>query len=170
MIKALYSNDTITSLSSDAFALYEKSKFGERNKDKIEYSIIEALFLVEEGRMQVYKNSREITSEQLVKIAAKTDKRVYIKFPVYKVLRKKGYIIKTALKFGADFRVYDKGVKPREDHAKWLLYPVKESELQSWYDFAAKNRVAHAARKNLLIGILDEEGDVTFYEINWVKT
>ena len=44
----------------------------------------------------------------------------------FKDLRKKGYIVKTALKFGADFRVYEKGVKPGEDHAKWVVFPVHE--------------------------------------------
>jgi len=36
-------------------------------------------------------------------------------------------------------------------------------------DFSAKNRVAHSTKKNLLIGIVDEENDVTYYEISWVK-
>ncbi len=39
-------------------------------------------------------------------------------------MRNRGYIIKTALKFGADFRVYDRGVKPGEDHARWIIHRV----------------------------------------------
>jgi tRNA-intron endonuclease len=84
-------------------------------------------------------------------------------------LRKIGYVVKTALKFGADFRVYDKGVKPGEDHAKWIVYPVKESDFITWYEFSAKNRVAHSTKKKLLIGVVDGESDVTYYEIAWRK-
>ena len=73
------------------------------------------------------------------------------------------------MKFGAEFRVYDKGIKPGQDHARWILYPVKESEILTWHDFSAKNRVAHSTRKNLLIGIVDEERDITYYEISWIK-
>jgi tRNA-intron endonuclease len=84
-------------------------------------------------------------------------------------MRERGYIVKTALKFGADFRVYDRGVKPGEDHARWILYPVKEGSTLTWHDFSAKNRVAHSTKKRLLIGVVDEENDVTYYEIKWVR-
>ena len=84
-------------------------------------------------------------------------------------LREKGYIVKSALKFGADFRVYNKGANLGDDHAKWIVFCEHESNKASWTDFAAKNRVAHSTKKNLLIGIVDEEGDVTYYEVSWVK-
>ena len=49
------------------------------------------------------------------------------------------------------------------------LYPVSESEAETWYNFSAKNRVAHSTRKKLLVGIVDAEGDVTYYTIKWEK-
>ena len=81
----------------------------------------------------------------------------------------RGYIVKTALKFGADFRVYDRGVKPGEDHARWVVYPVHEGSVLTWYEFAAKNRVAHSTKKRLMLGIVDDEGDVTYYEVRWMR-
>lgn len=107
--------------------------------------------------------------QELHKIAKKHDKRFDTKFACFENLRKKGYIVKTALKFGADFRVYEKGIKPGQDHAAWLVFPVKENEAQSWYDFAAKNRVAVSTKKKLLIAIVDDESDVTYYEVNWMR-
>ena len=84
-------------------------------------------------------------------------------------MRNRGYIVKTALKFGADFRVYDRGVKPGEDHARWILYPVHEGSALTWYEFAAKNRVAHSTKKRLLIGVADDEGDVSYWEARWLR-
>lgn len=101
--------------------------------------------------------------------AEEIDKNFHTRFIVYRDMRSRGYILKTALKFGADFRVYERGVKPGEEHAKWVLYPVYEPSGLTWHEFAAKNRVAHSTRKNLLIAIVDEEGDVTYYEISWVR-
>jgi len=49
------------------------------------------------------------------------------------------------------------------------MYPVAESGIMTWYEFSAKNRVAHSTRKRLLIAIVDEEGDVTYYEIKWTR-
>ena len=99
----------------------------------------------------------------------KIDKKIQIKYLVFKDLRERGYVVKTALKFGADFRVYDKGVKPGDDHAKWILFPVSESKGLTWHSFSAMNRVAHSTRKSLLIGIVDSESDVTYYNVAWTK-
>ncbi len=104
-----------------------------------------------------------------VKKAKKLEPNFWIRYCVFREMRGRGYIVKTALKFGADFRVYDRGVKPGEDHAKWILYPVHESSVMTWYDFSAKNRVAHSTRKNLLIAIVDDENSCTFYEIAWKR-
>ena len=169
MIQAQFSGSKIYSNSSDAFSLFEKSRFGEKKENVIEYSTVEALFLLNENKMQIFSGRKELDFNALLKKVKKFDKRIDVKFPVFSNMRKKGYILKTALKFGADFRVYKKGIKPSEDHALWLLFCVRESESQTWYDFAAKNRVAHSARKKLLIGILDDEGDVTYYEVGWLK-
>ena len=84
-------------------------------------------------------------------------------------MRNRGYIVKTALKFGAEFRVYDRGIKPGEDHARWILYPVHESSTSTWHEFAAKNRVAHSTKKRLLIGVVDDEGEVSYWEVRWLR-
>jgi len=39
----------------------------------------------------------------------------------------------------------------------------------TWYEYAAKNRVAHSTRKRLLLAVVDDEGDVSYWESSWVK-
>jgi tRNA-intron endonuclease len=73
------------------------------------------------------------------------------------------------LKFGADFRVYDKGAKLGQKHAKWLVFVEREANKLTWHEFSAKNRVAHSTKKKLLLAIVDEEGDVSYYEVSWIK-
>ena len=99
----------------------------------------------------------------------KIDNKIQIKYSIFKDLRERGYIVKTALKFGADFRVYDKGARPGKKHAKWIVFAEHESKRLTWHEFSAKNRVAHSTRKNLLLAILDEEGDITYYEVKWIR-
>jgi len=168
-IEAFFTGSMIYSNKEEAFSLYEKSRYGEKKSGKIFYSYPEALFLVEKGKLEIKTLRAILNFEKLLKKLKKLDKRIEIKYIVFKDLRERGYIVKTALKFGAEFRVYDKGIKPGEDHAKWILYPVREQEVLTWHDFSAKNRVAHSTKKNLLIGIVDEENDVTYYEIKWIK-
>jgi tRNA-intron endonuclease len=172
VIKAMFANEQVVTEDSDAAReLYNQSRFGTLSQEgKVQLSLIEALYLAEKKKIGVMDGrNKVISSEQFIKKARRFEPNFWIRFCVYRDMRNRGYIVKTALKFGADFRVYDRGVKPGEDHARWILYPVHEGNMFSWYEFAAKNRVAHSTRKRLLIGIVDEEFDVTYYEIAWKR-
>jgi len=167
--RAVFNNEFVSSNANAAMQLHEQARFGEIVGNKVHYSFAEALYLLERKKMSLMKDGKKLSFDNLMKHAQKKDKNFFSRFMVYSDLRNKGYIIKTALKFGADFRVYEKGKKPGEEHSKWIVYPVYESGAMTWHDFAAKNRVAHSTRKNLLIGIVDEEGDVTYYECQWLR-
>jgi len=171
-IKAIFARERIlTESSNEARELYNQSRYGTVLEDgKVQLSLLEALYLIEKGKIKVADGrEKNINFDVFLKKAQKVEKNFWIRYSVFKDIRNRGYIIKTALKFGADFRVYDRGVKPGEDHAKWIIYPVHEGEGLTWYEFAAKNRVAHSTKKRLLIGIVDDEGDVTYYEIRWMR-
>lgn len=168
-IQAHIMGASISSNSQDAFSLYRKSHFGEPVGEKIQYSLPEALFLTEKGKMKVFHKRKWLPFKELMKKAYSNDKRIGIKYPVFKNLREKGYVVKTALKFGADFRVYDRGSKPGEEHAKWIVFADHESGKFTWHEFSAKNRVAHSTKKALLLAIVDEEEDVSYYEVKWAK-
>lgn len=168
-IKAFLTGEIISSADSDAFSLFEKSHFGEQKDGKIQYSLAEALFLVEKEKISIFSREREISKKDFMEKCRRIDKKIQIKYPVFKDLRERGYVVKTALKFGADFRVYEKGAKPGEKHAKWIVFTEHESNRLTWHEFSAKNRVAHSTKKNLLIAIVDEEGDISYYEVRWLK-
>jgi tRNA-intron endonuclease, archaea type len=149
---------------------YDQSRFGEIVKGKFQYSLVEGLYLVEKNKIEVLDGrGKKLKINDYVKKAKKAEPNFWVRYCVFGDMRSRGYVVKTALKFGADFRVYDRGVKPGEDHAKWILYPVNEGSVMTWYEFSAKNRVAHSTRKRLLLGVVDDEGDVTYYEIAWKR-
>lgn len=170
MIKAkLGEGNVATESSNEARELFNKGRFGAIKKGHVVLSLFEALYLIEKERLEVYSGNKLLGEDLFISKAKKKVKQFSTKYAVFRDLRERGYIIKTALKFGADFRVYDKGVNPGEDHAKWIVFPVHESEHLTWHDFASKNRVAHSTKKNLLIGIVDDEEDITYYEIAWKR-
>lgn len=169
-IKAYFSSGKIFSNTSEAFSLLEESGFGEKEGEKVFYSSFEATFLLEEKKINLYKiNEKQLFLEDLIHFFEKKDKGFFLKYVVFKDLRKKGYIVKSALKFGTDFRVYEKGKKVSEEHAKWLVSAFSEHEKISFKDFFAKNRVAHSVNKILLLAVVDDENDVTYYENIWRK-
>lgn len=167
---SLIAGKIVTEDSDAARELYNQSRFGTvlENK-KVQLSSIEALYLIEKEKVDVYLDRKKLDASKLIRRAEKKEPKIWTRFVVYRDLRNRGYVVKTALKFGADFRVYDRGVKPGEDHAKWVVYPVDEGEQTTWHEFAAKNRVAHSTKKRLLIAIVDDEGDITYYEIRWTR-
>lgn len=170
-IKAVFERETITAdISDDSRLLYDRSRLGEIVGERMQYSLVEGLFLLETGRMILTDgNGKKLKFGDFIRKAKKFDKNFWVRYCVFKDLRSRGYVVKTALKFGAEFRVYDRGVKPGEDHAKWIVYPVHESGVTTWYEFAAKNRVAHSTRKRLLIGVVDDEAEVSYWEVSWIR-
>ena len=169
-IKATLISEKISSNSKSAMELFSSQRFGEKSGEKVFYSLPEALFLVERGKMDIYDFcDKKLSKKQILAKFQKIDKKFKTKYIVFKDLRSRGLIVKTALKFGAEFRVYEKGKKVGKSHAKWILYPVSENQIMTWHDFSAKNRVAHSTKKNLLIAIVDEEGDVSYYEVKWIR-
>jgi len=171
-IRTVFANERVLAEAADETReLYNQSRYGTMlDNNKLQLSLLEALYLLEKNKIEVRDSrNKELDFEQFLKRATKLEPNFWIRYCVFKDMRNRGYIIKTALKFGADFRVYDRGVKPGEDHARWIIYPVHEGATLTWYEFAAKNRVAHSTKKRLMMGIVDDEGDVTYYEIKWLK-
>ena len=168
-IQAHLVGEMVSSNSPEAYSLYKKSRFGEFKNEKVRYSLSEALFLVEKEKIEIFSKNKKISKKELLDKFQKIDKKIQIKYLIFKDLREKGYIVKTGLKFGAEFRVYDKGIKLEKKHAKWIVFVEHESKKLTWHEFSAKNRVAHSTKKNLLLAIVDEEGEITYYEIRWLK-
>lgn len=156
--------------SDESRELYNQARYGEQVGDSFQISFLEALYLLEKKKLIVLNGkNKEINFETFYKRARRGNTKFTTRYAVYSDLRTRGYIVKTALKFGAEFRVYDRGVKPGEDHARWVVFPVYEAEVLTWYEFAAKNRVAHSTKKRLMLGIVDDESSVTYYEVRWLR-
>ncbi len=161
--KTIFTND------SNAITLYKKSSFGEPIDEKIQYSLSETLFLIKERKIEVLFKNKILSKNDILKKFQRIDKKIQIKYSVYKDLREKGYVVKTALKFGADFRAYPKNTKPGSKHAKWIIFVDHETNKLTWQDFSSRNRVAHSTKKKLLLAIVDEESSTTYYEVGWIK-
>jgi tRNA-intron endonuclease len=172
MVKALLEGDAIrTENSSEARELFTKSQFGALLDDgRVQISAIEAAYLAAKKRLIIVDSrNKSITLDRFINKARRKDKAFWTRYAAFKDLRDRGYTVKTALKFGADFRVYERGIKPGQDHARWIAYPVSEHNVLSWREFASKNRVAHSTKKKLLLCIVDDEGDVSYWEVGWLK-
>lgn len=159
----------IFSNTKDAYNLFSEKRFGERVGEKIYYTIEEAYFLFKTDKMEIYSKDTKLTEEELISKLTKQNKNFLTNYFVFADLTKKGFVVKSGLKFGSEFRVYEKGAKIGQTHSKWLCFPTESKSKNTWQDFASKNRVANSTKKKLLIAIVDEENSVSYYESNWIK-
>lgn len=169
MIKLNLIGNSITSNDPKSYTLEKTNHFGNKIGDRVEFTLFESIYLVETKKAKIQLNSKELTIEEIEKKFSKIDKKFETKYVVYKNLRSKGYIPKTALKFGAEFRVYEKGKGPGKGHSKWIVFTDSEKGSNSWHEFSARNRIANSTGKKLLLAIVDDEKDVSYYEISWIK-
>jgi tRNA-intron endonuclease, archaea type len=151
--------------SQQAINLAKTKKFGEFKQNKVTYTSYEAFYLIESKKANAYLKEKRISQEKVLKLFSKKDKEFLINYIVYKNLRGKAYIPKTGLKFGAEFRVYEKN----KNHATYLTLITTQKDKINLKEFISKNRVAHSTAKKLLLAIVDPQQDVTYYEISWKK-
>lgn len=170
-----FSNDRIFSNSQKAINLFESRKIGELKEGKIIYNNFEALYLLETKKTRIInlRTDKRLPETNLIKLFSKKS-NFLTNYLVYKYLKNKGYIVKTGLKFGEEFRVYCNSKKSKDflacsQHAKWIVYPIKSTDKIQPKELISKSRISHSTGKKLLLAIVDSEEDITFYEIDWVK-
>ncbi|MBI2084973.1 MAG: tRNA-intron lyase [Candidatus Aenigmarchaeota archaeon] len=149
--------------------------YGKFAENRLELSFVEALYLVDKGKLVVTSKNKKTNFEELIKLANETDREIHTTYVVYKDLRERGLTIKTGYKFGCHFRVYERGVKikrgPKEahEHTKWIVHAVAEDYTCSFPELSRAVRLAHNIRAKMLWAIVDQENDVTYYQILRIK-
>ncbi|MBR9680630.1 MAG: tRNA-intron lyase, partial [Candidatus Altiarchaeota archaeon] len=152
-------------LTSASFVL-EKG-FGENTNSGIWLFPEEVLYLAEKNKVLVKKKSK-ITLESVRRYLSKNNEGFMQRYFVYRDLRDKGFVVKAGSKYGADFRIYDKGVKPTKgarEHSKYLIWVLSEDDFLEMKNLIGINRVSHSVKKRLLLAIIDKENDVTYLQL-----
>jgi tRNA-intron endonuclease len=152
-------------------ALYESGYFGKLMDNRLELALVEACLLLKRGRLHVIKDGQPVSFEELYSHAVSVDKRFPERFRVYEDLRERGLLVRTGFKFGCDFRVYERGVqlkkgpKSAKEHTKWIVFAVSEDYTCAFQELSRAVRLAHNIRARMLWAIVDNENDVTYYQI-----
>ena len=148
-------------------ALHEKSKFGKIESDFLHLSLIEACYLQEKGRLNIYEDDVKCSTGYLIDLIK--EQELYGKYVVYRDLKDRGYVIKTGFKYGTEFRLYNRGGGPGQGHSDYLVKIIFENYDINALDFASYVRVSHGVNKMLLLAIVDEDFDITYYNVEWTR-
>ncbi|MEM5883136.1 MAG: tRNA-intron lyase [Candidatus Aenigmatarchaeota archaeon] len=163
-----------------AVILYDDSGYGkplpEENPNRLELDLIEAAYLLEKGKIKVFVKEndkrRKIEFPELIETGTKNVNQFHPQFIVYRDLRNRGYLVKTGFKFGAHFRLYERGVKLKRgpkaphEHTKAIVHAVAEEAAFSLPEMSRAVRLAHNIRATMWWAVVDKEGDVTYYSLS----
>lgn len=153
----------------EASQIYNKGYFGNpQSGGALKLNLIEALFLFEGGRLEIKRNNRRMSFVRLFRYANNLYPDFEIKYIVYRDLRMRGYIVKPDVQ-PAHFRVFPRGGKPSKTPSKFWIYAASERGMFDLGGMVSQIRRVLRARKKLLIGIVDEEGDLTYYQSRLVR-
>ena len=147
--------------------IHEKSHYGNMTEDGLELSLIEALYLLEKGKLEVNIDSNDVTIEKLIRLIR--DQGSFTNYIVFKDLRNRGYIVKTGFKYGSEFRLYERGKSPGDGHSNYLVKVASENSKFMMSDLSSYVRVAHGVNKKLLFAVVDDENDITYYNVEWTR-
>ena len=96
-ISTVHDREKVVTEDSDAARnLYNTSGYGNvLDNKKVQLSLMEALFLLEKGRIKLFDGKKkEIDLEKFLKKAKKIEPNFWIRYCVFKDIRERGYIIK----------------------------------------------------------------------------
>jgi tRNA-intron endonuclease len=148
---------------AEASQIYSKGYYGyPQSGGGLELDLLEALYLVESDRLVVDKGGEHVSLEGLIRAASEHHEGFEILYIVYRDLRQRGYVVKAdAGEF--DFRVFPRGGTPSTTPTKhWVLAISERSAcvVRSLFEEAERSE---RTRKELLLAVVDEEGDLTYY-------
>lgn len=150
---------------AEASRLYEKGYFGiPRPGGGLELDLVEATYLLETGKLEVLREGRVLDLEALFRQGHRELPGFEVKYLVYRDLRHRGYVVKPGVP-PLDFRVFPRGAGPDTSPTKsWVLALSERSVFDLEELTAHLDSVAHV-RKELLLGVVDEESDITYYRV-----
>ncbi|MFN4133544.1 MAG: tRNA-intron lyase, partial [Candidatus Hadarchaeales archaeon] len=145
--------------------IYQSGHYGKPlSGGKLQLGPVEALYLVDRGKLTVLdERGKKLKFKEIFTKFSELDPELPLKYPAYADLRSRGYVVKTGLKFGAHFRVYERGEVPGQAHSKLLVHAVPEFTKITPTELARAVRLAHSVKKKIMLAIVDDEGDITYY-------
>lgn len=163
----LVNTHIIIKKSSDIGRVYTKSHIGKLNPpDRLQLDLIEGVFLLDEGKMRLYQNKKEVSFPSLLKLAVQHVPEFETKYLVFKDLRTRGHAISLC---DADEHVtFEKVRSKNQTGASFVVVAFSERDILD-ID-ATRQLVRQFTQKSnaLWFALVDEEGDLTYYDVSGI--
>ena len=150
---------------AEASGVYNRGFFGApQSGGGLELNLLEAVYLVEGGRLDIRRRGRTVSARELFRAASASIDAFEIRYLVYRDLRSRGYVVE-ARGGPVDFQVYPRGGAPKKTPSKYWVRALSERAVFDLAELLGRAEEAAAVRKTLLLGLVDEESDLTYYSV-----
>jgi tRNA-intron endonuclease, archaea type len=151
---------------SEAGQVYGKGFFGTPGSDGgLTLDRYEAVYLAEMGRVDLRGSARRTVAWPTVfRRAVRADSGFAVRYLVYRDLRQRGYVVRASPPPIA-FTVLPRGGTLHKTPSRYWVEAISERvpfDLARLFDLAER---AQSAKKLLLLGLVDEESDLTYYRV-----
>jgi len=153
---------------AEASTLHNRGYYGTpQSGGALKLTLLEAAYLAETGRLSVEGPEGPLSTEALLRLGHGLQPGFEIRYLVYRELRGRGYVVKLH-RAPLDFRVFPRGGSPTRTPSKWWVAAISERALFDLGGLIAALERTADVRKSLLLAVVDEESDVTYYEVRRV--
>jgi len=151
---------------SEAGQVYGKGFFGTPGSDGgLTLDRYEAVYLSEMGRVELRgSGGRPLSWPTVFRRAVRADPGFAVRYLVYRDLRQRGYVVRASPPPVA-FTVLPRGGILHKTPSRYWVEAISERvpfDLARLFDLAER---AQTAKKLLLLGLVDEESDLTYYRV-----
>jgi len=163
----LINNHILVKKSSDIGRLYNKSHIGTLlSGNVLQLDLLEGVFLLDEGKMRLFQNKKQINFPQLLMLAAQQVPEFETKYLVFKDLRNRGHAINLC---NNDAPVTFRKFKQNNQNVPSCIIAAF-SERDILDIDATKQLIQQVTKKNnaLWFALVDEEGDLTYYDVSGI--
>lgn len=169
-VDALYQADKIIIPANKADFFLEHGYYGTKQDDgSLTLDPVETTLLLERNRIRITnKAGKEYSYEEMINKFIVPNPNFWIEYLVYKDLRSRGYIVRLGFGEGSVFRVYGRGAQVGVNTSKFVVAIITEGKSINLMDLDKIVTAAKSVRKNLVLAVVDRQGEVTYYKCSSV--
>jgi tRNA-intron endonuclease len=155
-VKAVFDGTSVR-CGRDGQALYEQGGFGRREKDGLRLAPQEALYLLHRAKIEIDGYDFDRLLAAFAQAA-----NVLRSYLVYRDIRERGYAVQTG---PHDFRIFKRGQRPGKGESVYLVRVVSERDPILFSELIHEVTTAHNMRKQYVLAVVDDEDELTYYEV-----
>jgi len=145
----------------DGGELYERG-FGVQAGGALRLALVEAAYLVDKGELRVVEEGgRSLGFQDIVKLASRADRSFWQKLVVYADLRDRG--LRAQPVEGSPVVLAERRVK--EGERRYMVLCLEEGVRIGFKELEGYIRRALEARRELVLAIVDKDGNVSYYVV-----